>query len=172
MYLAAHLVWFSRVHRNSVFAFEASSPGVWVYWIIHGHYLDMNNTMSLPLLAPQITSHELLFLMCHVTFLMSHVSLHRLWQGRGMSFCWNELQPDTKARHMIKYLVRKITWSIGLKYQAAAVEGTECSQCDGAKKSHAGWSPVHSVVSLRTEKPVVPFSHSSSVSLAFKTINQ
>lgn len=51
MYLAAHLVWFSKVHRKSVFALEVSSLGVWAYWIIREYYLGMNNTVFLPLLA-------------------------------------------------------------------------------------------------------------------------
>jgi hypothetical protein len=42
--------------------------------------------MCLPLLAARIGGHERLFLMCHVAFLMTHVTLHSAWQRRDMSF--------------------------------------------------------------------------------------
>lgn len=170
MYLAAHLVWFSKVHRNSVFVLEASSLGVWAYWIIREYYRGMNNTTFLPLLAPQITSPELLFLICHVSFLMSHVILHTLWQGRGVSFCWNVLQPDTETMHKIT-LLKKITWLIGLKYWRVTMKGTDCSHCKPAQNPTTHVCFHCGLIKDWKEMPGFPFlTPSSNILLYFKTI--
>lgn len=95
--------------------------------------------------------------MCHVTFLMSHVTLCTLWQGRGMSFCWNELQPDTDTVHKIKNLVRSITWSIGLKYQTATMKSTECSHCKQANSPHPVCFSFCCVFKDRKGAPSFPF---------------
>lgn len=112
--------------------------------------------------------------MCHVAFLMSHVILHILWQGRDMSFCWDELQPDTETTHKIKYLMKKkkITWSIGLKYHTATKKGTERSQCKSANHHHPVYFSLCGLCKDCKEVPDFLFlTLLSNILLCFPTIS-
>lgn len=112
--------------------------------------------------------------MCHVAFLMSHVILHSLWQGRDMSFCWDELQSDAETKHKIKYLLKKkkITWSIGLKYQAATKKGTERSQCKSANCPHPVYFSIWGLHEDCKDAPDFLFrTPLSNIFLCFQAIN-
>lgn len=109
-----------------------------------------------------------------VMLLFWWVMLHYLllWQRRGMSFCWSGSQPDTETTHKIKYLIRKTTWSIDLKYQRVMRESTECSHCMWANNPHPGYFSLYNLLQNWKEELSFQFPKCfPNIPLCFKTIH-